>query len=183
MRYVLAAMILVMTMTAAALADPAPAPATAVVPAQTTVRFHLIDPVSSDKSTSGTPLRFALLDPIVVDGTTLAPAGTIGLGTLILAGHAGTSGHEGDLTLRLDTLPAADGRQITFDNQRIRINGRNKKILSGVLGFIPYAGLGARFIRGENVEIDPATPVETVLDRNAAVAAPVPPNPVALRSR
>ena len=96
-----------------------------------------------------------MLDPVAVDGRTVIAAGATGHGTLLLAGHAGNSGHEGDLTLRLDVIPTVDNRQMVFADQRLRINGKNKKIMSGVLGVIPYAGFGARFIRGQAVVIEP----------------------------
>jgi hypothetical protein len=145
------------------------------VPAQTTLRFHLTEPLSSANSKTGAPFAFVLLDPIVVDGQTLVPSGASGSGTLLLAGHAGPSGHEGDLTLRLDSIQALDGRDVYFADQQLHIDGRNKKIMAGALGFVPFAGLGARFIRGADVRIDPSTPIDTVLDR----AAPLGPPPLA----
>jgi hypothetical protein len=36
-------------------------------------------------------------------------------------------------------------------------------VMSGVLGLIPFAGLGARFIRGSEIHIGTKTPIETVL--------------------
>jgi hypothetical protein len=146
----------------------------AEVPAKTTLRFHLTEPLSSDKSKTGMPFAFVLLDPIVVDGQTLVPSGASGSGTLLLAGHAGTSGHEGDLTLRLDSIQALDGRDVYFADQQLHIDGRNKKIMAGTLGFVPFAGIGARFIRGADIRIDPATPIETVLDRAAPLGPPPP---------
>jgi hypothetical protein len=105
------------------------------------------------------------------------------MGTLLLAGKAGTSGHEGDLTLRLDSIPTVSGRQLIFDDQRMRINGRNRKVVAGVLGFIPYAGLGARFIRGSEISLDPQTPLTTVLDRKAVTLRPLPADPVSVQPR
>jgi hypothetical protein len=163
-RFVAAAIVLLATLAAAP-----PAPGPTAVPAKTAVRFHLTQPVSSNGNKSGTPFTFVLLDPIAVDGRTLVPSGATGAGTLLLAGHAGTSGHEGDLTLRLDSIATPDGHEILFNDQRLRINGLNRKIMAGLLGFIPYAGIGARFIRGEDVRIAARTPITTVLDRPAAL--------------
>jgi len=167
MRRVLAAAILMLATAGAAMADPI----VDTIPAQTPVRFHLTEAISSNGSKSGTPFTFVLLDPIVAGTTTLVPSGATGSGTLILAGHAGSSGHEGDLTLRLDSIQTSDGRRIMFADQRLRINGHNKKIMAGVLGFIPYAGIGARFIRGADVRIDPDTPIVTLLERAAPLDA------------
>jgi hypothetical protein len=101
--------------------------------------------------------------------------GSMGSGTVVLAGHAGPNGHEGDLTLRLDTLQTADGRVVTFADQRFEIDGRNYKIASGVLGFTPFVGVAARIIRGKEISVDPATPIETVLLHPATIAYPTPP--------
>lgn len=139
------------------------APVPVSLPAGTQIQFHLMQPLMSDKTKTGQPFSFVLLEPVVVAGAVVVANGAVGSGTVVLSGHNGTSGHEGDLTLRLDTLPAVDGTQLDFCKQQIRINGRNKKVMSAVLGFIPFAGFGARFIRGSEIHIDTATPIETVL--------------------
>jgi len=156
------------TILAASLAGLPPATVTPplgadTLPAGTRLEFHLVEPLSSNGSKTGQAFTFVLTSPIVVNGQVVVADGSVGNGTLILAGHAGTSGHEGDLTLRLDTLPAVDGSQVSFCDQRLHINGRNKKVMSAALGLIPYAGFGARFIRGADVSLDTATPIETVL--------------------
>jgi hypothetical protein len=153
-------------------ASAALAPAPVKLPAGTHLQFHIDRPLSSDRSTSGEAFSFVLLAPVAIRGRVVVARGAIGTGTLLLAGHAGTSGHEGDLTLRLDAVLAANGTPVMFCGQRLRINGRNKKIVSGVLGFVPYAGLGARFIRGSEIRITPETPIETVLTQPSGV----PPN-------
>ena len=140
-----------------------------MIPAQTHVRFHLLEPVSSSANRTGDAFRFALLEPITVDGRIVAPAGALGSGTVLLAGHAGAGGHEGDLTLRLDSVGGADHDEVNFRDQRLSINGRNRKIQSGVLEFVPFAGLGAHFIRGSESKIEPQTPIETVLAQPAFI--------------
>jgi hypothetical protein len=151
------------------------------LPAKTVLHFHLTQPLSSDRSKTGQRFSFVLLESLVADGTILVPKDTVGMGTVLLAGKAGTSGHEGDLTLRLDSIPTVSGRQLIFDDQRMRINGRNQKVVAGVLGFIPYAGLGARLIRGSEMSIDPQTPLTTVLDHQAVTLRPLPPDPVSVQ--
>jgi hypothetical protein len=172
-------MILAATMLLAALAGkPVSVPAPVSLPAGTHVRFHLVRPLASDRTKSGQQFSFVMLQPLAVGGRVIVADGTVGFGTVVLAGHNGTSGHEGDLTLRLDGVPAVNGTQVMFCQQRLRINGRNRKIMSGVLGFIPFAGLGARFIRGSEIHISTKTPIETVLLKPTAS----PPNfcPVAI---
>jgi len=179
------------TFTASALATPrasGPAvatspgtPAAVAIPAGTRLRFHVDTALSSNGSKTGQAFGFVLLDPIQVDGRVIAPSGAIGSGTVFLAGHAGNQGHEGDLTLRLDSLNTAADAGVTFDDQRFQINGRNRKAAATILGFVPYAGLGAMFIRGSDIRVDPSTPIETVLLRPATFG-PGPPSAVPLPS-
>lgn len=142
-----------------------------VVPAGTRVRFHLDSALSSGESKTGQAFSFTLLDPIAVASRVLVPAGAEGAGTVLLAGHAGTGGHEGDLTLRLDSVGSADGKRLAFVDQRFEINGRNRKVTSSVLGFVPFAGMGARFIRGSESRVTPDRAIVTVLKHPATVGA------------
>jgi hypothetical protein len=142
------------------------------IAAGTRLKFHLDAPASSSESRTGQTFAFALLAPIVLDGSTIPVDGSTGLGTIVLAGHAGPNGHEGDLTLRIDSLRTADGRIVTFADQNFEINGKNYKIATGVLGFVPFVGIGAHIIRGNEITVDPSTPIETVLLHPATIAYP-----------
>jgi len=151
-----------------------------IVPAETVLNFHIVQQLSSDKSKTGQAFQFVMDEPVIVNERTILAAGSIGDGTLILAGHAGTSGHEGDLTLRLDSIATTDHQRLLFDDQLLRINGRNKKIASAALGFVPFVGIGARFIRGDDVLIQTTRPIVTVLERDASTLA-AQPSPVPAR--
>jgi hypothetical protein len=141
------------------------------VPAGTTVRFHVNQALSSKTSKSGQQFTYTVMLPIRAHGAVIVPAGAQGVGHVLLAGHAGTGGHEGDLTLLLESVKMPHGRSLVFLNQRLEINGRNRKIMSGVLGFVPLVGIGAMFIRGSEVKIDVHTPVETVLQEGAVIVS------------
>jgi hypothetical protein len=140
-----------------------------IVPAGVHVRFHLDAPLSSMHSTTGQHFTFTLLDPITVGGSHIVNVGARGNGTVLLAGHAGAGGHEGDLTLRLDYVQTPGHNELAFNDARFEVNGTNHKIASGVLGFVPYAGLGAHFIRGREITIGTDTPVLFVSTRPATV--------------
>jgi len=191
--FVLAAVVLaagVVPLTPAAADEPAPTPAPAVtaspvalpspaaatttvvssVAAGTRIRFHVDAVLSSATSKTGETFAFTLLDPVQATGDRVIPSGTKGSGTLLLSGHAGSGGHEGDLTLGLDTLDLGGGQTLRFDNQRFEVNGRNRKAASSILGFLPIIGYAAMFMRGSEVRIDPATPIDTVLARPALVS-------------
>lgn len=166
-RTIIAAVLLASASFAVAFADQT----ALAIPAGTRLTFHVLAPITSNASKTGQTFAFALLTPVVFGDRSIPADGTTGSGTIYLAGHAGSGGHEGDLTLRLDSLRTADGHVITFADQRFQINGRNRKVTAGVLGFVPYAGIGAHLIRGSDVRVDPTTPIETVLARSATITA------------
>jgi hypothetical protein len=160
-----------------ALADETPC----TIPAGTRVQFHLLAPLSSNESKTGQAFAFVLLQPIEAAGCAIPVDGTKGSGTVYLAGRSGNLGHEGDLTLRIDTLQTARGRFVTFDDQRFEVNGGNRKAESSTLGLVPDAGVAAIFIHGKDIRLDTTTPIETDLLRPAGVTnGPVPaPSPAA----
>jgi opacity protein-like surface antigen len=159
---VMAAALAISVSSAAFAADLGP-PTGVIVPAGTAVRFHLTAPVSSDRSKTGDRFVFTTIDPIVIGGQVIVGRGAAGGGVVVLAGHNGTGGHEGDLTLRLDSVTSLHHGVLAFSNQVLKINGRNRKVMSSVLGFIPTVGFASTFIRGQEIHIEPATPVRTVL--------------------
>jgi len=135
----------------------------------THARFEIATTLSSNESKTGDTFSFLLLDPIATDGCTLPANGSKGSGTIVLAGPAGIHGHEGDLTLRLDSLLTPDGRLVKFDDQLLEINGGNKKVEAGALNVIPDVGIAANFIRGKDVRIPANTPIATDLLHPAIV--------------
>jgi hypothetical protein len=161
---------------AAAQAEPTPAAPSGTIPSGTRLRFHLSAPLASDKSKAGEPFSFAMLDPVVVDGRVLAAQGALGTGTVLVSGHNGTLGHEGDLTLRIDSIHLSDARIVRFADQQFEINGGNRKAESRILGLIPDAGIAALFMRGKEIHVDPATAIQTVLLHPATITenAPAP---------
>jgi hypothetical protein len=164
------------TILATAQADPTPAVPSGTIPSGTRLRFHLSAPLASDKTKAGQAFSFALLDPVVIDGRVLAAQGALGTGTVLVSGHNGTLGHEGDLTLRLDCIHLSDARIMHFADQQFEINGGNRKAESRILGLVPDAGIAALFMRGKEVHVDPTTPIQTVLLRPATITdgAPAP---------
>jgi len=108
---------------------------------------------------------------VVAEGLLFIAAGAQGNGTIVLAGRAGANGHEGDLTIRLDNVSTADGNKLVFNDQRIHLNGRNRKVASAVLGFVPFVGLGSKLIRGSEIHVDPSTAILTSLTAPATVRA------------
>ncbi len=155
------------------------------IPAGTHVTFLLDAPLSSAKNQTGEAFGFTLVHPIEAPSCTIPADGAVGLGLVFLSGASGSNGHEGDLTIRPDSIRTPDGRVVTFDDQRIGINGRNRKIASTLLGFVPFAGVAAGYIRGSDIRIDDKTPIDTVLLHPATVTkagSPASPAPTAIAS-
>ncbi len=148
------------------------------IPAGTHVTFLLDAPLSSAKNRTGEAFGFTLVHPIEAPGCTIPVDGAVGLGLVYLSGASGSNGHEGDLTIRPDSIRTPDGRIVTFDDQRIGINGRNRKIASTLLGFVPFAGIAAGYIRGSDIHIDDKTPIDTVLLHPAIVTKAGSPTPL-----
>jgi hypothetical protein len=151
------------------LADPTPVPPNRTIPQGTRLRFHLGAPLASDRSKAGDTFSFALLDPVVVDGHALVAQGAVGIGTVLVSGHNGTLGHEGDLTLRLDSIRVSDAKTMRFADQQFEINGGNRKAESRILGLVPDAGIAALFMRGKEIRVDTTTPIQTVLAHPATI--------------
>jgi len=151
------------------LADPTAANPNDTIPAGIKLRFHLSAPLASDRNKAGDTFTFALLDPLMLDGHVRVPQGAIGTGTVLVCGHNGTLGHEGDLTLRLDSLQVSDAETMRFADQQFEINGGNRKAESRLLGLIPDVGIAAWFMRGKEIHVDPTTPIQTVLVHPATI--------------
>jgi hypothetical protein len=157
-----------------------------IVPPGSRIRFHLDGPVSSNGSKAGQRFDFTMLDPVIVGSQTVVLAGAHGEGTILVAGHAGNQGHEGDLTLRIDEVATPNGDWLAFDDTSVEINGTNRKVAAALLGFVPIVGTGAFFIRGRDITVGTEVPVlivtknpATVTDRlDAALPSPAPTAPV-----
>jgi hypothetical protein len=156
------------------LADPTSGAANGTIPLGTHLRFHLTTALASDRNKAGDTFSFALLDPVVVNGQVLVAQGAAGRGTVLVSGHNGTLGHEGDLTLRLDTIRVSDAKTVRFADQQFEVNGGNRKAESRILGLVPDAGIAALFMRGKEIRIDTTTPIQTVLLHPAPITESTP---------
>ena len=142
---------------------------TTTIPAGTQISFHLDAPLSSNESKTGQQFTFTTLDPIATGDRVIVPSGAKGEGTVILAGPAAYDGHEGDLTLRLDSVQAPDGRILTFADQRLEVNGRkfrgDKSLFHTTIMTMPED------LQGQDVSIDTGRTLTMVLTSSATVVA------------
>lgn len=96
-------------------APPAEAAAAAccTLPARTAVEIEITDTISSKTNHNGDAFAFRLAEPLVVDGRTVAPAGTPGVGEVVHAARARAMGKAGELILA--------ARHIEVGGQQVRL--------------------------------------------------------------
>jgi hypothetical protein len=140
------------------------------LPIGTRLSFHLRDPISTDRNQTGQQFTFVLSNEVMLGGKTVLAAGRKGMGTLVVAGHSGMRGHEGDLTLELDSTCSADGRFVAFDHEKIEIDGKRRSNQASVLSHVPIVGIGAMLMRGSSMTIDPKQTINVVLQHDATIS-------------
>jgi hypothetical protein len=93
---------------------PAPASAVgAVLPAGSTLYFVLDDKIDSGSTKPGTAIRLHLRDPLVVNGVTLAPAGSPGSLEIVTTSRAQSGDIDGAVQIHVDPF-ALPGRNETL---------------------------------------------------------------------
>ena len=141
------------------------------IPAGTAVTVRLDAPASSADGNTGKPFTFHAVAPVVIDGSVVIAAGAFGTGTIELEGKSGSSGHEGNLKLKFETIRAVDGSAIPLARE-LAWNGKQRKAASFLLGFVPVVGMGASFIRGEDIVVPADAPLTIATASAAAVTPP-----------
>lgn len=124
-------------------------PVGTMIPPSVSTRIRLNQTISSATSRTGRNFTFTVVDPIRIGRRLVSRAGSRGSGYIVLAGHSGSGGHEGNLTLHIDTIPTVNGNILACDEQ-FEMNGRKRGLLTSALGLVPIAGIAAGFIQGSN---------------------------------
>lgn len=143
--------------------EPAPTSAECcVVPALLPVEIEIVHTMNSRSNRSGEMFPIRLAEPIIIDGRTVAPAGTTGMGEVVHAAKARAMGKAGELILA--------ARYLELNGQRIPLRslryGRSQgKDNSGAIGVgnvvasavLPAASVVAFLISGGEVNIPAST--------------------------
>lgn len=153
---------------AQAIASPAPPsrpdqPASDVTPAPTgcclllngtVVDIEIAEPLSSQRRKRGEKFVLRLAEPLALDGHTVLPAGTAGVGEIIHAASSGGGGKAGELLLAARYLEF-DGRQLPLRGFRIGASGKSnaQAALAASIAIGPFA----QFIHGREIEIPAGT--------------------------
>ena len=146
------------------------------VPARTLVEIEILDRINS--KTNRTRDRFAirLAEPLIVEGRLIAPAGTRGVGEVVHAAKAGSSGKAGELILAARYLEL-DGSQIKLRSFRYGQSAGRDKTGSVAVGnmvaaaVLPVASVLGFLVSGGNVDI-PAGTRASAQTAEALVLAP-----------
>jgi len=122
--------------------------------AGTTVELELTDPVSSRDRQHGDHFGLRLHAPLLVDGATILPAGTPGVGEVVHADHARGGGKPGELILAARYLQAGTV-QVPLHGMKLGATGKDHSGASIAVG----AAIGplALFIHGGEIEIPSGT--------------------------
>jgi hypothetical protein len=167
------------------------------VPAGTRLMVRTIDAVDSDKNQIGDKFQASLEEPLVVNGTTIAPKGTIVYGRLEDAKSAGQLTGRSELRVSLtgivlggQTHPLVTGDYSLSGDSRTASTARRAgggAALGALIGAIAGGGKGAAIgagvgagagtavqvmTKGEQVHIPSETLLEFTLDQPAYLPAP-----------
>jgi hypothetical protein len=142
-------------------ASAAPA-ACCTVPARTVVEIEIVDAVSSRDNHARETFAIRLAEPLVIDGRTIAPAGTPGMGEVVHAARARAGGKAGELILAARYLDL-NGDRIPLRTLRYGPSqGRDNSgaVNTGAMiaaAVLPVASLAGYLIAGGEVRIPAGT--------------------------
>ena len=134
----------------------------------TLIEIEIVEAISSRLRKRGEKFALRLAEPLVLDGHTVLPAGTAGVGEIIHAASSGGGGKAGELLLAARYLEV-DGRQIPL--RGFRIGAAGKDHTQGAMAASIAIGPFAQFIHGREIEI----PVGTRANAKLAADTMLPP--------
>ncbi len=147
--------------------SPAPEPVCCRVPANTVIALEILDLLNSSQHKRGDKFRLRVITPVVVGGSTLIPAGSLGVGEIVHAAAARGGGAPGELLIAARSLNI-DGQPAPLRGLKLGVTGGDNSAMA--LGVSFAAGAFAMFIRGREIEIPVGTQVSAKLAQDVAVA-------------
>lgn len=114
------------------------------------IEIEIAEAISSRLRKRGEKFALRLAEPLMVDGNTVLPAGTTGVGEIIHAASSGGGGKAGELLLAARYLEF-DGKQIPL--RGFRIGAAGKDHTQGAMAASFAIGPFAHFIHGREIEI------------------------------
>lgn len=142
------------------------APAGNVLKRGTEIDMETVSELNSNDAKVGDRFDLEVTDDVKLDGRTVIPAGTRGVGEVTVAKPKGMWGKSGKLQTRLLYLEIGD--------QRIRINGsaggQGKTGTAGVVASLAVVPVAGFFVTGTSAVIPPRTRTVATLDEDVPVA-------------
>jgi hypothetical protein len=132
-------------------ATPAAAPTAALIPANTVIAIHTVDPIDSDTSSADKDYKATVDDAVVIEGVTIAPIGTPALLRVVRVEQAGAVKGHAKVSLRLTALDI-NGQRVAVETGDATISsggqaakatksGAGGAVVGGILGGI-FGGKG-----------------------------------------
>lgn len=150
-------------------------PACVCVPAGTPVQIEVAETLSSDVAETGMTFALKLAQPIELDGRVIVPAGTPGLGEIVHAERARSSGKPGELILAARYL---DWNGARIPLRAMKLGGSGSDRTGVVAGVAVAASVFALFIHGGQMQVPAGTVAHAKLAApiDAPTPAPEPPD-------
>lgn len=140
----------------AAAPAPAPAPGHVRLAKGTELEIELTTMLSSATSKLADRFSIRLVEPIVVDGVRVVAAGATGEGEVIDAAPKGIYGKRGKLVISARFLDL-NGKRTRIRGMSLIAAGKGRVDFASNAAFIPYAGLAAFMITGDEIAFPSGT--------------------------
>jgi hypothetical protein len=131
-----------------------------ILPARTPIRLTLTNPVGSKTAIPGEQFPLTVSEDIKIEGTIVIPQGTPAIGEVIHAQKAKGFGKAGELLLTI--------RYIDLNGMKIKmrafqpLQGNNKSSTAMAVSSIPYVGVFAGFVQGDDIQMPALTQVQAL---------------------
>ncbi len=174
--------------TAGPSASPTPIPASAVaIPAGTSLFFVLDDSIDSGRSRAGTTARVHLKDALVLNGRTIATAGSPGEIRIVESSRAQIGNVDGSVDIYFEPLKLRDGQFVPLSTPASHLTIQMTAGAAETAGIedtikniiIPYHALYSVLRKGSNLVLGPGTLIRA---RTAARVNAVKPGIVVIES-
>jgi len=153
---------------ASSVASPVSPAAMVALPAGTPIEFEFVKGLSSRIARQGELFPIRLSQPVTVDGLTVLPAGTPGVGEVIHAAKSGWGGKAGELLVTVRYLDVA-GVHVPLRRFRRGGLGQLRTDEAMAISIIPFAGF---LVSGGEIVIEPAARGNAIVAQNTALPMP-----------
>lgn len=162
--------------TEAAAVTPAPSVTCCSLPDGTIVDLEIVDVLNSSRQRRGDRFAIRVTVPVLVDGQTVIPAGTTGIGEVVHAAAARSGGAPGELLIAARTLDVG-GQSVPLRGLKLARTGQDNTAMA--IGASVAIGPFAMFIRGREIEIPASTEVVAKLAGDVVLSPAPHTDPVA----